>query len=69
MTTKSVSSFAELKSAVEDADTTEIVVTNDIVFESGGAKVNLAKSNLVIDFGGHTITDNNTLTFANTIYI
>lgn len=69
MTTKGVSSFEELKSAVEDANTTEIVVTNDIVLESDGAKVNLAKSNLVIDFGGHTITDSNTLTFANTIYI
>lgn len=69
MTTKSVSSFAELKSAVEDVDITEIFVTNDIVFESGGAKVNLAKSNLGIDFGGHTITDSNTLTFTNTIYI
>ena len=69
MATKSVSSFAELKLAVEDADTTEIVVTNDIVFGSGGAKVNLTKSNLVIDFGGHTITDSNTLTFTNAIYI
>lgn len=69
MTTKKVSSFAELKSAVENVDTTEIVVTNDIVFESGGVKVNLAKSNLGIDFVGHTITDSNTLTFTNTIYI
>lgn len=64
-----VSNFKELKAAIEDSVTTEITVTQDITFESGGARVNVAKSNLVIDFGGHNVTDNNSSSFTDTIYI
>lgn len=65
----SVASFAELKSAIEDTTTTEILVTEDITFASGGAKVNVNKSTLVIDFNGHKVTDNNSASFTDTIYI
>ena len=65
----SVANFSELKQAIEDTTTTEIVVTADITFLSGGAKVNVAKSNLIVDFGGHTVTDNNNQSFTDAIYI
>lgn len=68
MATK-VASFSELKSAVEDAVTTEIIVTENITFSSGGIKVNVAKSSLVIDFDSHTVTDNNSQTFTEAIYV
>ncbi len=64
-----VSTFAELKTAIEDTTTTEILVTQDITFASGGARVNAAKSSLIIDFGGHSVTDNNSSSFTDTIYI
>lgn len=38
-----VSTFAQLKAAIEDQTTTEIVVTADIKILSGGAKVNVTK--------------------------
>ncbi len=68
MSALSVSSFSELKTAIEDADTTEISVQSDIVF-NGGIKVNLSKSSLVIDFNNHLVTDNNNLDFTDTIYV
>lgn len=64
-----VANFSELKSAVEDSGTTEILVTADIEFPSGGIKINTAKSSVVIDFDNHTVTDYNSLTFTNGIYI
>jgi len=68
MAAASVSSFAELKTAISDATTTEISVTSDIVF-SGGIQVNATKGSVVVDFNGHTVTDNNNLTFTETIYV
>lgn len=65
----SVANFAQLKAAIEDSTTTEILVTENITFASGGTKVNTAKSALVIDFGGHTVTDNVSASFTDTIYI
>lgn len=63
-----VSNFAELKTAIEDSTSTEILVNGDIVF-SGGAKVNIAKSNLVIDFNNFSVTDSNTLSVSDSIYV
>lgn len=68
MATANVLNFNELKSAIEDSTTTEIIAQADITF-SGGIKVNIAKSNLVVDFGGHTITDNNSASLTDTIYV
>lgn len=64
----SVSSFSELKTAVEDDETTEIIVQSDITFESG-IKVNTSKGSLVIDFSGHVVTDMTSSAFTNTIYV
>lgn len=64
-----VNTFAELKSAIESATETDILVAADITFAAGGARVNVAKSNLVIDFDGHTVTDYNNLSVTDTIYI
>lgn len=61
-----VSTFAQLKAAIEDQTTTEIVVTADIKILSGGAKVNVTKPSLVMDFGGFKVTDYNSLTFTDT---
>lgn len=64
-----VSNFSELKSVVEDSSTTEIIATSNITFLSGGIKINLSKPNIVIDFGGFTVTDNLSSSFTDTIYI
>ncbi len=64
----SVSSFAELKTAIEDSSTTEIIATNDITY-SGGIKVNVAKPSIVIDFGGFNVYDNNNQSLSDTIYV
>lgn len=64
-----VSDFTQLREAIEDGETTEIVVQNDITFLSGGAKVNTSKGELVIDFGGHSVTDINSLNFSDTIHV
>lgn len=68
MAVANVSSFAELKTAIEDATSTEIIVNGDIVF-GDGAKINVAKSNVVIDFAGHTVTDSSNLSVSTTIYV
>ena len=68
MAIANVSSFAELKTAIEDATSTEIIVNSDIVF-GDGAKINIAKNNIIIDFSGHTITDSSNLNIATTIYV
>lgn len=52
MSTINVSSFAELKTAVEDTTSTEINILNDITF-SGGIKINVAKSETIINFNNH----------------
>lgn len=63
-----VSTFQELKTAVEDATTVDILVTANITF-SGGIKVNTNKSDIVIDFNNFQVTDNNNLNFTDTLYI
>lgn len=68
MAVVTVSNFTELKTAIEDTTSTEIIVGGDIVF-SGGAKVNLTKGNVVIDFAGHTVTDSSNLNISTTIYV
>ena len=68
MAEKTVTTFAELKTAVEDADTTVITLGADVVF-SGGIRVPTAKKTLVIDGGGHTITDNNSSSYTDAIYV
>ncbi len=68
MATANVSNFAELKAAIEDATSTEIIVNGDITF-NGGAKVNIAKSSIVIDFSGHTVIDSSSLSVSTTIYV
>ena len=64
-----VSTFQELRDAIEDSYTTDILVTNDITFSSGGAKVNPSKGDLTIDFGNHTITGYNSINFTDTIFV
>ena len=68
MAAKVVVSFAELKAAVEDAETTEISIGADIVF-SGGIRIPTSKKSLVIDGGGHTVTDKNSTSYADAIYV
>ncbi len=69
MATINVSTFSELKTAIEDTTSTDIIVTQDIVFSGGGARINTTKGDVTIDFGGHNITDNNSSTFTDTIYV
>lgn len=69
MATTYVSTFAELKNAIEDTTSTEIIATSNITFASGGARVNITKSTLVIDFGGFTVIDNNSSGVGDTIYV
>ncbi len=68
MAQKTVTDFAQLKSAVEDSETTEILIDGDITF-SGGIKIPIAKKSLTIDGGGHTITDNNSSAYTDAIYV
>ena len=68
MAVANVSNFAELKTAIEDTTSTEIIVNGDIVF-GDGAKINISKSNVVIDFAGHTVTDSSNLSVSTTIYV
>jgi len=68
MAQKTVKTFAELKAAVEDSETTEVILSADVTF-SGGIKVPTAKKNLIIDGGGHTITDNNSPAYTDAIYV
>lgn len=68
MATKNISTFSQLKSAIEDADTTEIIVESDITFESG-AQINPAKGSLIIDFNKHTVTDLDSSILTDTIYV
>ena len=68
MATKTVNSFAELKSAIEDTETTIIEIVADITF-SGGIKIPTEKSELTIEGNGHKITDNNSSSYTDAIYV
>ena len=68
MAQKTVTTFAELKSAIEDSTTTEILLAKDIVFSSGGIQIPKTKGNISIDGAGHTITDYNSGAYTDTIY-
>ena len=63
-----VMNFAELKAAVEDSVTAEILIGADITF-SGGIKIPTAKKTLTIDGGGFTITDNSSSSYTDAIYV
>lgn len=63
-----VSTFSELKSAVEDGISTEIFLLNDITF-TGGIKIPVSKSSLTIDGNGHTITDMNSTAYTDALYV
>ena len=64
-----VASFSELKTLVEDSVTTDILVAQDITFSSGGININVSKPSLVIDFGGHKVTDYTSSTFTDTLHV
>ncbi len=68
MAQATVNNFSELKSAIEDATTTEITLSGDVTF-SGGIKIPVSKSVLTIDCGGHTVTDNNSTAYTDAIYV
>lgn len=63
-----VSNFDELKAAVEDLTSTQIVAKADITF-NGGVRVNVDKPSLEIDFDNFLVTDNNTTNLSDTIYV
>ncbi len=68
MAIKTVTTFAELKSAVEDADTDEITLAADITFLSG-IKIPATKKTLTIDCDGHTVTDMNSSAATSALYV
>ncbi len=68
MAQKTVSNFIELKNAIQDTTTTEILVTNNITFASGGISIPKTKGNITLDGNGYTITDYNSTGFTDTIY-
>lgn len=68
MAEKTVSTFAELKSAVEDAVTDEIILAANVTFESG-IKIPLTKKSLTINCGGYTVTDMNSSAATSALYV
>ncbi len=68
MATKTVSTFAEFKAAVEDADTTEVVLSANVTFESG-VKIPTTKKTLVIDGQNFTVTDMNSSSASSALYV
>ena len=58
MATINVSTFSELKTAIEDTTSTDIIVTQDIVFSGGGARINTTKGDVTIDFGDKVVVVN-----------
>lgn len=68
MAAKTVATFAELKAAVEDSDTTEITLSADMTFTSG-IKIPTAKKTLTINGGGHTVTDMNSTAASSALYV
>lgn len=67
MALKTVTNFNELKSAIQDTATTEIILANDIVFLSGGIQIPKTKGNITLDGNGFKITDYNSTSYADTI--
>ena len=65
---KSVTTFAELKAAVEDADTTEVTLGADIVFQSG-IKIHTTKKTFTLDGQGYTVTDMNSSAASSALYV
>lgn len=68
MAEKTVSTFAELKSAVEDAVTDEIILAANVTFESG-IKIPLTKKSLTINCGGYIVTDMNSSAATSALYV
>ena len=68
MAQQPVSTFAELKSAVEGADVTDILVTADIEFTSG-IRIPVTKKQLTLDCGNHTITDRVSTAATDALYV
>ena len=68
MATKTITSFTEFKSAVEDSETNEIILAADITFESG-IKIPLTKKTLVINGENHKITDMNSSAASSALYV
>ena len=67
MALKTVTNFNELKSAIQDTATTEIILANDIFFLSGGIQIRNTKGNITLDGNGFKITDYNSTSYADTI--
>ena len=68
MAQKTVNTFAELKAAVEDTTTDEVILAADITFENG-IKIPTTKKTLSIDGNGHTVTDMNSTAAINALYV
>lgn len=68
MASINVSTYSQLKSALEDSDSTEILLTSDIEL-TGGGKINTAKGDITIDLGGFTVTDKNSSSLTDTLYV
>lgn len=68
MANKTVTTFAELKAAVEDADTTEVTLGADIVFQSG-IKIPTTKKTFTLDGQGYTVTDMNSSAASSALYV
>ena len=62
-----VGTFAQLKTALEDATTTNILFTGDIQLTNKAVTINPAKSELVIDGAGHTLTGYNSASLTYTL--
>lgn len=69
MAQKIVKTFADFKSAAEDASTTEILLANDIAMGAGGVNLPVNKGDITIDGGGYKITDYNSLGAGDTIHV
>jgi len=67
MAEKTVATFAELKAAIEDASTDEIVLSADVTFESG-IRIPVAKKTLTINGNGRTVTDMNSSSASSALY-
>lgn len=68
MATKTITSFAEFKAAVEDSVTDEIILGADITFESG-IKIPTTKKTLTINGENYKITDMNSSAASSALYV
>ena len=64
-----VSTFAQFKTALQDAKVTHILLKNDIHVEKNGAEISEKKAELVIDGGGHKITAHSSNSKSDTIQL